>query len=164
MSPPDYCPSRSLWLCNLIVPLCIYLVLSSPSSPLLFFHPPPHASSLHFNPGPRCGVVSGYCLLSFAAVSQNFSPCLKRCQPHSGWRGTKKNHGIFIRFEHQATTDSRLSLCYSGFRRLRSFCTAPWAPQTWRRQAKLHESTIRSERCESAPLGSVSLLIAFAGS
>lgn len=40
-----------------------------------------------------------------------------------------------MRFEHATTTDSRLSLCYSGFRRLRSFCIAPRAPQTWRREA-----------------------------
>lgn len=50
--------------------------------------------------------------------------------------GNKKTHEIFMRFEHAATTDSRLSLCYSGFRRLRSFCIAPRAPQTWRREAK----------------------------
>lgn len=162
LPPPDYCPSRSLWLHNLIVPLYLSCLIFPIIPPLPFFIP--RASSLYFNPGPRCGVVSGYRRLSFASVSYNFSPCLKRCQPHSGWRGTKKKHGIFIRFEHQATTDSRLSLCYSGFRRLRRFCTAPWAPQTWRRQAKLHESTIRSERRESAPLGSVSSLIAFAGS
>lgn len=39
-------------------------------------------------------------------------------------------------YEVWACRDNSSSLCYSGFRRLRSFCIAPRAPQTWRREAK----------------------------